>query len=80
MSVSWRRSGYDDQMHAFPAEQVPERGRRYVALCSHSVPPASLEPAGHRGHWSALLDPSACLPCLVAVSDQLADARADRAP
>lgn len=80
MSVSWRRSGDDDQVHAFPLGQIAEPARRHLeALCSHSPPPAALEPAGHRGHWSALLDPRACLPCLVVVSDQLTDAGGDRA-
>ena len=54
--------------------QVAESRSFLVAICSHSVRPAALEPAGHQGHWSALLDVNACLACLARVTDQLADA------
>lgn len=75
VNVSWRGSGHDGQVHAFPLGQAAEPGRRRLeAVCSHSARPAALEPAGHRGHWSALLDASTCLPCLAIVGDQLADA------
>ena len=72
VNISWRRSARDQQVHAFPEAQAAEP--RYLeALCSHSAPPAVLEPAVHvAGHWSALLDASTCLPCLVVVSDLLA--------
>ncbi len=72
VDIVWQRSSSDGQVHAFPVEQP---GLRHLALCSHSVPPAALEPAGHRGHWSALLDVNACLPCLAIAGDQLAEAR-----
>ena len=74
VNVSWRRSTYDDQVHAFPVAQVAEPRSFLVAICSHSARPAALEPAGYRGHWSALLDASTCLGCLAIVGDQLADA------
>ncbi len=75
VNISWRRSSKDDRVHAFPLGQITEPGRRYLeALCSHCARPGMLEPAGHRGHWSALLDVSTCLGCLVLVSDRLADA------
>ena len=73
MNISWRRSARDQRVHAFPLE-VAEPRSYLQAICSHTVPPALLEPAGHRGHWSALLDVTTCLPCLVVVGDQLADA------
>ena len=71
-NIAWRRSVRDQRVHAFGVEVV-EAGRRHLlAVCSHSAPPAALEPAGHRGHWQALLDVSTCLSCLVIVSDLLA--------
>ena len=74
VNISWRRSAKDQRVHAFPAVQAAEPRSFLVAICSHSVRPAALEPAGHRGHWSALLDVSACLACLAIVGDQLAEA------
>ncbi len=74
VNISWRRSAKDDQVHAFPVAQVAEPRSFLKAICSHSVRPAALELAGHRGHWSALLDVNACLACLAIISDQLADA------
>ena len=74
VNISWRRSAKDQRVHAFRVEQVAEPRSFLMALCSHSARPAALEPAGHRGHWSALLDVSACLACLAIVGDQLADA------
>ena len=76
MNIVWRRSSYDQQVHAFRPEQVAEAGRGYLeAICSHSLPPAVLEPVAHvAGPWSALLEPSACLPCLATISDLLVEA------
>ncbi len=75
-NVAWRRSDRDQQVHAFRPEQVAGVNRIYLkAICSHIASPALLEPVVHvAGHWSALLDASTCLPCLVIVSDQLAEA------
>ena len=42
VNVSWRRSGRDGQVHAFP--QVAEPRSFLVALCSHSTRPAALGP------------------------------------
>ena len=50
VNISWRRSAKDDQVHAFPVVQVAEPRSFLVAICSHSVRPAALEPAGHRGY------------------------------
>ena len=79
MNVVWRRSGHDDQVHAFPLAQAAEPGRGYLeVLCTHSAPPTVLKPAVHlAGHWSALLDVSTCMACLLIVGDQLADAGGD---
>ncbi len=74
VNISWRRSAKDDRVHAFPLVQIAEPRSYLVALCRHSVRPVAVEPAGHRGNWSALLDVSTCLGCLVLVSDRLADA------
>ncbi len=71
VNISWRRSTKDQRAHAFPVAQIAEARSFVKAICSHSVRPAALEPAGHRGHWSALLDVSACL---AIVSDQLGPA------
>ena len=74
VNISWRRSAKDDQVHAFPAVQAAEARSYLRALCTHTVRPVAVEPVGHRGHWPALLDVSACLACLAIVCDQLADA------
>ena len=73
-NISWRRSARDQQVHAFALGQAAEPRSFLVAVCSHTARPAAVEPAGHRGHWQALLDPSTCLGCLVVVSDQLTEA------
>ncbi len=76
VNIVWRRSGRDQQVHAFRPEQVAENRIYLVAICSHIAPPAVLEPVVHvAGHRSALLDVRTCLPCLVIVSNQLAEAR-----
>ncbi len=66
-------------MHALPLAQVAEANRAYLeAICSHTAPPSLLEPVAHvAGHWSALLDASTCMACLLIVGDQLADAGGD---
>lgn len=72
VNVVWRRSSYDQQVHAFPLAQVAEAGRRYLeAVCSHSAPPVALEPT---------LDPpgmGTCMSCLLILGDRLADAGGD---
>lgn len=55
----WRRSAYDDRVHAFPAD---ERASLIEALCSHTVPyaKAARTHAGQR-----------CVACLLIVGDAL---------
>ncbi|MFC5285606.1 hypothetical protein ACFPM7_00955 [Actinokineospora guangxiensis] len=56
----WRRSAYDDRVHAFPAE---DRASLIEALCAHTVPYAKAA----RTH-SGLR----CVSCLLIVGDALA--------
>ena len=72
VNVVWRRSGYDQQVHAFPLGQVAEAGRSCLeAICSHTAPPAILEPTGDRPRRDA------CRPCLFVLGNRLADAGGD---
>ncbi|WP_157440194.1 hypothetical protein [Actinokineospora inagensis] len=58
----WLRSGYDDRVHAFPAD---ERPASFVeAVCAHTVPFGKLT----RSHTGAR-----CLSCLLIVGDHLPD-------
>ncbi|GLZ37471.1 hypothetical protein [Actinokineospora sp. NBRC 105648] len=55
----WERSGYDERVHAFPADELAS----FVeAACTHTVPYAKVT----RGHAGAR-----CLRCLLIVGDQL---------
>ncbi|PPK67998.1 hypothetical protein V5P93_007346 [Actinokineospora auranticolor] len=56
----WQRSGYDERVHAFAAD---ERPASFVeAVCSHTVPFARLART-HAG--------TRCLKCLLIVGDDL---------
>lgn len=58
----WRRSGYDDRVHAFPAD---ERASLIEAVCAHTVPYAKAART-HEGQR--------CVSCLLIVGDALAGA------
>ncbi len=71
-NIVWRRSGYDEQVHAFPLAQIAEPGRGYLeAVCSHSAPPTALQPTAERPGQST------CSHCLLIVGGRLADAGGD---
>lgn len=67
IDVHWWRSAYDDQVHAFRAEQASERFAE--ALCEHSVPAQkiTLSDEGRR-----------CMACLLIFGDMLADCHAEQ--
>ncbi len=70
VNTVWRRSGYDNQVHAFSLAQIAS-GRSYLeAVCEHTVPPAVLEPVLRPGR-------DACRPCLFVLGNRLADAGGD---
>lgn len=62
INVHWWRSGYDDRVHVFLAEQATERYAE--ALCDHTVPSdlLTLTDEGTR-----------CVACVLILGDMLAD-------
>jgi hypothetical protein len=62
VGIQWWLSGYDSQVHAFPAGQA---GQEYgAALCDHSVPNSKITctDEGRR-----------CMACMLMVGDLLAE-------
>ncbi len=68
MRTSWLRSRYDGRWHAFPAEQVADRMRPFLAACKHSVP-AELVVHTVPSGISAL-----CPRCVLAMGELVSDA------
>ncbi len=75
VNIAWRRSGCDEQVHAFPLAQIAEAGRGYLeAVCSHTAPPTALQPTVGRPSQNT------CSHCLLIIDDRLADAGGDPGP
>ena len=64
--VHWWKSGYDERIHAFAAEQ--SSGTFAEAVCEHSVPVGKITRAAEGSH---------CMPCQLIVGTRLADLHGD---
>ncbi|MDQ3402103.1 MAG: hypothetical protein M3548_01740 [Actinomycetota bacterium] len=65
----WHLSGYDERVHAFPADEPP--ASFVEAACAHNVPFGRIT-RSHEGRR--------CLPCLLIIGDRLATTRDSGGP